>query len=916
MSRRLRLGLALGAVTAFAAAGLLQPESGGHGLTALHRAGTQVVERVAFVTSNDGRQPGATLPVTWTGFVYQARRARVIFRVPLNVRASLAIDGALMFDTAQPQPGLQVETQLAAGFHRIQLVVSSVNDPGRYFNAGLEWLTPLGWRLVPAAYLYPEQPELALAQQAASRAQWAGGLAVLGLLCGLLLFADWAWQRRQAIGSPAGLRLAALILLALSLRLLFLRDVVSQSDADIYRVGTDHRSYQAFALDLLRGTWPTEPFYYGPGISLVLGAIYTCFGPHARAAQVIQLLGGGLACVPIVGFTRRVFGSGAGWAAGILWATFPLPIFYENYPLTHGLEAIAGAVVLWLWLRALDDDGWLALLGLGVALGAAGILRPNFLLLAPFAAASLAWRFRSDWRQWLGRPLVLAAIASLTVLPITWHNYQTSGRFLLISSEAPVTLYAANNLDDAGHGENTPAMRAGSFLVGLGKADYVGLTLAAIRADPLRWAQLEARKFALYWSGTEFPNNVDLAGDGTRISRVLAVLPLRYGLLVTLALAGGAIALRLRTRSDLGLAVVFIYVFVHMAVTLIFSILSRFRAPNFPALAILAGYSLAVTAAHGWRRRWRALAFCLGAIAVSGALVASLPFVADNVMKLPTLSALPPTARPAQIAVGDDLLIVGYEPFAAAQPGSVVTLTLYWQTRRPLPEDLAVTVQLLSPDSKKISQADHALGSGSFPSYPTSRWRIGQMVKDHYVFTIPSDALTPIALSALVVALERQSLERRGEARLGPLPLTRRESLALPPGAAPAGATIGTARLEAGQMEVSGGILAATLYWKAGQPPMAEDGVVFVHVFDSDGNFVAGQDGRPRDGQYSTLAWQAGEGIVDSHAIRLPPGLRPGIYRVDVGMYDAATQIRLPIWDESGQPVPDNVLTLGSFRVP
>jgi hypothetical protein len=55
---------------------------------------------------------------------------------------------------------------------------------------------------------------------------------------------------------------------------------------------------------------------------------------------------------------------------------------------------------------------------------------------------------------------------------------------------------------------------------------------------------------------------------------------------------------------------------------------------------------------------------------------------------------------------------------------------------------------------------------------------------------------------------------------------------------------------------------------------------------------------------------------VDEHWLELPPDLPPGTYRVAVGMYDAATQIRLPVFDEAGQPVRDNVLTLGSIQLP
>ena len=145
-----------------------------------------------------------------------------------------------------------------------------------------------------------------------------------------------------------------------------------------------------------------------------------------------------------------------------------------------------------------------------------------------------------------------------------------------------------------------------------------------------------------------------------------------------------------------------------------------------------------------------------------------------------------------------------------------------------------------------------------------------------------------------------------GETHFGVLPLTQRQPLAVPATATKITATVGTARLSAYTIQDN----TITLYWQAGDP-MSEDGTVFIHFFDAQGNFVMGVDSRPRDGAYSTLAWQKGEGIVDAHPV--PPSLPPGKYMVKIGMYDATTQNRLTVVDGQGQSVPDGELTLGSY---
>ena len=105
---------------------------------------------------------------------------------------------------------------------------------------------------------------------------------------------------------------------------------------------------------------------------------------------------------------------------------------------------------------------------------------------------------------------------------------------------------------------------------------------------------------------------------------------------------------------------------------------------------------------------------------------------------------------------------------------------------------------------------------------------------------------------------------------------------------------------------------ALTLYWQAGAP-MPTDSIVFVHLFDMQGNFVAGNDSRPRSGLYSTLAWQPSEGIVDEHPW---PDVPAGDYMIKIGLYDAVTQNRLAVTAANGETLPDGVLPIGKVTLP
>ncbi len=916
--RCLTVSLWCGLLASLVGAWWARPDLRGHGLYAHHRYPAEQVEAVALVTANDGAGLDDPFPAQWTGYLYQPRSEQVTFRVPPDVGATLSIDGQLVFDKrATERPTVEAAgIYLTTGSHPVKLEFTPPEDWSRYFQAGLEWETIFGWRLVPAVYLYPQEPDPRAAQRVIHLAQWSAGLSWLAAAFGLGLIGLGLWSQRHLFRWRIVLGLASLVGLALGLRLLFLHDITRSPASDILPIGSDHRSYQSFALGALRGTWPTEAFFFKPGMSLALTGLYMLVGPSIRVAQVLQMILGALTTVAIFDFARRAFDSATGWIAALLWAIFPFPIFYEAFVLTHGLEAIAGAILLWLWLRMLETPHWHRVALCGLWLGATIVLRPTFLALAPCAALSLAWRGRAHWPTAIKDVVVLVLTVTLPIAPITWHNYRASGRFQLISGEGPLTLYMGNNRDSSGYGEPSAAMAAVDILVPQGKADYTQQTLEDIRANPGRWAQLMVRKTAFFLSDHEVPNNVDFHRDGVAVSPGLAVLPLRFGGMLALAITGLILALRRPRPWNGGLIILLIYLTTHSLIVVAYVVLSRLRAPLYPGLIVLAGWAVTTIVTRLRQRQWKLAAWSLALLAVNRLAVANMLRIADNVMSLPVIAAPPPGTHILNAPLGESLTLVGYDPLPVAKPGEPTFVTLYWQRRGPLELDLIGTLQVIvgSDLEQKIAQDDHPIGAGTFPRYLTSQWQAGQIIRDQYLLKIPIDAPTPTGLNILVAAYVKETGQRVGEVTFGPLPLTRAEELSVPSGTLPVGAKIGTATLAAYRAVFDrAGMLHLTLYWQSGGP-LSEDGVVFVHIFDHAGKFVMGEDSRPRNGTYSTLAWQPREGVVDEHRLPWPADAPPGEYRMAVGMYFATTLARLPIVDANGAPVTDNVLTLGTIQ--
>ncbi|MGD9048048.1 MAG: hypothetical protein PVF77_08355, partial [Anaerolineae bacterium] len=89
-----------------------------------------------------------------------------------------------------------------------------------------------------------------------------------------------------------------------------------------------------------------------------------------------------------------------------------------------------------------------------------------------------------------------------------------------------------------------------------------------------------------------------------------------------------------------------------------------------------------------------------------------------------------------------------------------------------------------------------------------------------------------------------------------------------------------------------GETLTLTVVWQAQQPLMS-DYTAFAHLVDEAGQGWAGDDHQPHGGLYPTTAWGAGEMVRDTFTLTLPADAPPGLYHVQVGWYDPATQRRL-----------------------
>ncbi|WP_448595228.1 glycosyltransferase family 39 protein [Thermoflexus hugenholtzii] len=300
---------------------------------------------------------------------------------------------------------------------------------------------------------------------------------------------------------------------------------------------------------------------------------------------------------------------------------------------------------------------------------------------------------------------------------------------------------------------------------------------------------------------------------------------------------------------------------------------------------------------RGRRFLWAGILGWMLVLAIIGWLTAR------NAFALPP--ALPPSWEPqrridARFEGGMRLIGVDFPQGAAARPGDVVPLVLYWTTDAPILKDYTLFLHLVAEDGRMLFQFDGIPVRGG---HPTRQWRPGQRFADPYRLRIPEEAQPGIAvLWAGFYPFER--VERVPVYGSDGRPMGREIALARIRIAESAPALAGP---EPGVIaRWSDGIVlreATPLWGPEGQPvgitlvwgatrTLHQDYQVFVHVVDAQGRLLAQADHEPQQGRAPTSTWRAGDRIVD--LVRWdPPG--PDWAMVLVGLYQLATGERLPV---------------------
>ena len=92
--------------------------------------------------------------------------------------------------------------------------------------------------------------------------------------------------------------------------------------------------------------------------------------------------------------------------------------------------------------------------------------------------------------------------------------------------------------------------------------------------------------------------------------------------------------------------------------------------------------------------------------------------------------------HPVGAVLGGRVRLLGYNIESGFRPGDNIHLTLFWQCLEEMEQSYTVFTHLVDAGGHIVAQKDNPPVDGL---YPTTKWEMGEIVRDQYDLTIPQD---------------------------------------------------------------------------------------------------------------------------------------------------------------------------------
>ncbi|MBK8127482.1 MAG: tetratricopeptide repeat protein [bacterium] len=391
------------------------------------------------------------------------------------------------------------------------------------------------------------------------------------------------------------------------------------------------------------GGHPPGPFWLGPGYAQFISWVFRATGDISpQIVLLAQMFLSVVTFVLIVLLARRCFGRAAAVATGVLAIFYAPWLYYDGILLSASWILFLNSAMLYLLVEhggVMDDAprsiwAW-AVAGALCALSA--IARPSVLPFAALLLLFVCWRvWKQNWKVVF--PLVFTLALVLVHLPISVRNSSAGGSSVFVTASGGVNFFIGNRsgatgvYDELDFVQSFDAQReAEGYRAEASRRSGKQLTLpqsAAFWRDqalrdvfqkPLLWVGVQLKKFWWLIRNEEVANNFSFRAMEMSNS-VVNLLPLRWGLLLPLALAGLFLLWQTRRR----LVVFGLYAASYVVTVMLFFVSSEYRFPLIVLLLPLGGAAIAQLLDSVRSKRTTAAAIGLG-IYVVLVLVANAP---------------------------------------------------------------------------------------------------------------------------------------------------------------------------------------------------------------------------------------------------------------------------------------------------
>jgi tetratricopeptide (TPR) repeat protein len=458
-----------------------------------------------------------------------------------------------------------------------------------------------------------------------------------------------------------GRQASVIVAVALAVRLVHLWSMRNSPFSDVL-LG-DARSYDEWARQIAAGDWIGQGvFYQAPLYAYFLGALYTV-NRSLTLVRVCQAVVGAIGCVLLGRATQHLFGKTAGLLAGLTLALYAPAVFFDGLVQKSVLDVFLLCLLLALLTGfSVDRTGRGTQAGgahrrsiaAGAVLGALSLTRENALIFLPVVLIWIWWCFRSAAAGRVSMMALFVAGAGIVLLPIGLRNLKAGGEFHLTTAQFGTNFFIGNNphADGAyvpirvGRGspeyERVDATELAAQAIGRAPSPgdvssyWTARALQYIRAQPVDWLALEARKLRLLLNATEVidTESQESHEDYSWLLRLLGHVA-HFGVLAPLACLG--VWLTWDDRG--GVWLLYAMMGAYVLSVLAFYVVARYRLPLVPFMILFA--AAAMVRVHRVLAIWTPAGAMTAVAALAGVTVfCNVPILSADTMRAVTYQNL------------------------------------------------------------------------------------------------------------------------------------------------------------------------------------------------------------------------------------------------------------------------------------